>query len=393
MKDGESIAIAYMARAFEELGSSVSLLAMNTSKHWFDPNHLPPESNYYQSIHTVDIDNHIRPAAALASLFSKRSYHIERFENQDFADQLVAILQKERFDVIQLETLYLAPYIPVIRQHSNALIALRAHNVEHEIWERVANNSPLLKKWYLNTITPRLKKFEQSQLNCCDLLIGITGRDVEQFERMGLQKPAVVMPIGLDCRDYSADFSSYKRPLSMSFIGSLDWMPNAEGLDWFIKQVWTPVLSKEFPELEFHIAGRNTPAWLQNLNLPRVRVHGEVPDAADFINQHSLMVVPLLAGSGMRAKILEGMALGKVVLSTTIGLEGIPGRHQQEVLIADTAPEFAQAIRWCYAQANALGHIGQQAKTFCIDHFDHLEVARRLLDSYHNMRETRPLAV
>lgn len=393
LKDGESIAVAYMARAFEELGCSVSLLAMNTSKHWFDPNHLPPEANYYQAIKTVDIDNHIRPAAAFANLFSDRSYHIQRFENQDFADALAAILQQESFDVIQLETLYLAPYIPVIRQHSNALIALRAHNVEHEIWERVAANSSPLKKWYLNKITPRLKKFEQEQLNRYDLLIGITERDVRQYEALGLQKPAVVMPIGLDCRDYRADFSSYKRPLSLSFIGSLDWMPNAEGLDWFLNQVWTPVLSQQFPELEFHIAGRNTPAWLQRLNLPRVQVHGEVPDASDFINRHSVMVVPLLAGSGMRAKILEGMALGKVVLSTSIGLEGIHARQRQEVVVADTAQEFAQAVRWCYEQDAALEQVGRQAQAFCTDHFDHLEIARRLLDTYHNLRKTKQVAV
>lgn len=393
LNDGESIAVAYLAKAFEELGCSTSLLAMNTSKHWFDPSQLPPEFNYYQAIHTVDVDNQIRPTAALANLFSKRSYHIERFENQNFANKLIELLKNERFDVIQLETLYLTPYIPIIRQYSTALIALRAHNVEHEIWERVAANSTPLKKWYLNTITPRLKKFEREQLNRVDLLIGITDRDVQQFVQIGLQKPAVVMPIGLDCRNYRADYSSYQRPLSLSFIGSLDWMPNAEGLDWFLKQVWKPLLSRQFPALQFHIAGRNTPDWLRNLQMPGVRVHGEVPDAADFINQHTIMVVPLLAGSGMRAKILEGMALGKVVLSTTIGLEGIPARAQQEVLIADNPEAFAKAVQWCYDQGPALERIGRKAQTFCVDHFDHLELARQLLSTYHRMCRDVPAEV
>lgn len=385
LKDGESLAVTYMARAFHELGCGTTLLAMNTSKHWFDAEHLPPELGHYDAVHTVEVDNRIRPLAALSNLFSDRSYHIERFENQEFADKLTEILHSNWFDVVQLETLYLAPYIPLIRQHSSAIVALRTHNVEHEIWERVAANSNPFKKWYLRTITPRLKKFEQDNLNRCDLLVGITERDVEQFRALGLTKPAVVTPIGLDCRDYLADSESFERPLSLAFIGSLDWMPNLEGLQWFLDHVWKPLLAPAFPELTFHIAGRNTPSWLRRLRLPRVHVHGEVPNAIDFINQHSILVVPLLAGGGMRAKILEGMALGKVVLSSPIGLEGIAARHLQEVLVADTPEAFYSAVNWCYAQGDELVHIGQRAQVFCANHFDNLEIARRLLSAYRNL--------
>lgn len=384
LKDGESIAVTYLARALNELGCDVSLLAMNTSKHWFDAQHLPPELSHYRAVHTVPVDNRIRPAAALANLFSDRSYHIERFENQDFADRLTEILQNDWFDVVQLETLYLAPYIPIIRRHSSALVALRTHNVEHEIWERVAANSHPLKKWYLNTITPRLKKYEQAHLNDCDLLVGITERDVACFRAMGLQKPATVLPIGLDCRDYLADAASFQRPLSLAFIGSLDWMPNAEGLAWFIDAVWKPLLAPAFPELTFHIAGRNTPPWLRRLRLPRVQVHGEVPSASDFINQHSVLVVPLLSGGGMRAKILEGMALGKVVLATSVGIEGIAARHRQEALVANTPEDFFSAISWCYAQGADLVRMGQRAQVFCAQNFDNLELARRLQEVYRS---------
>ncbi|TNE51750.1 MAG: glycosyltransferase, partial [Bacteroidetes bacterium] len=271
------------------------------------------------------------------------------------------------------------------------LVALRAHNVEHEIWERVAVNSHPLKRWYLNRITPRLKKFEQNSLNQYDLLIGITERDVQQFRALGLEKPAVVVPIGLDCSAYMPDESSFQRPVSLGFIGSLDWMPNIEGLTWFLQKVWKPLLHPAYPELELHIAGRNTPAWLRRLRMPGVHVHGEVPDASDFINQHTVMVVPLLAGSGMRAKILEGMALGKVVLSTSIGLEGIAARHRQEVLIADTPEEFYSAVRWCMEQSAELIPLGQRAQVFCAQHFDNLELGRQLAHTYRSMRPRQPV--
>lgn len=391
LKDGAAIASTYMAKAFAELGNEVTLLSMNTSKHWFDTGDLPHDFDHYAAIQTVYVDNHIRPLPALLNLFSKKSYHVERFENADFARALEAMLQSHRFDVVQLESLYLTPYIPVIRKHSGVQVVLRAHNVEHEIWERVAENSNPLKKWYLQEITPRLRQYEVEHLNEYDLVAGISARDVEQFRALGLRKPAVVAPIGLDCRDYTADYSSYSRPLSLSFIGSLDWMPNQEGLKWFLDEVWTPALAPAFPELTFHIAGRTAPRWLRQLDLERVHFHGEVVSSPDFLNQHSVMVVPLRSGGGMRAKILEGMAVGKVVLSTTVGMEGINARHGKECLLADTPEEFLTAIRWCYGQKARLEDLGRKAQAFCHDHYDNLAVGKRLLAVYGNLIHKRPV--
>jgi glycosyltransferase involved in cell wall biosynthesis len=385
LKDGEAIAVTYLAKAFAGLGCDVTLFSMNTSKHWFDTADLPSNFNHYADIETVFVDNHIRPLPAFLNLFTDKSYHVDRFDHPGFAEKLAELLENGHYDVVQLESLYLAPYIPVIRRHSNALIALRAHNVEHEIWERVAENSNPFKKWYLQKITPRLKRYEIDRLNDYDLLVGISARDVEHFQRLGMHIPSVVTPIGLDCRDYRPDSGSFKRPLSLSFIGSLDWMPNQEGLKWFLEQVWTPLLAPAFPELTFHIAGRTAPRWIQQLNIPRVYFHGEVPSAPDFINQHSVMVVPLLSGGGMRAKILEGMAVGKVVLSTTLGMEGISANHRKECLIADQPEEFLKMVQWCYAQGESLAHLGRNAHDFCMEHYDNMEIARRLLDTYGSL--------
>ncbi|MCW5923750.1 MAG: glycosyltransferase [Saprospiraceae bacterium] len=385
LKDGAAIASTYLAKAFDELGSEVTLLSMNTSKHWFDTGELPHDFDHYTAIHTVFVNNHIRPLPALLNLFTDKSYHVERFDNADFANKLKALLKSNTFDVVQLESLYLTPYIPVIREHSSALIALRAHNVEHEIWERVAANSNPLKRWYLQRITPRLRQYELEHLNDYDLVVGISERDVEQFRALGLRQPATIAPIGLDCRDYQADYTSYSRPLSLSFIGSLDWMPNQEGLKWFLNEVWAPVLATAFPALTFHIAGRTAPHWLRHLDMERVRFHGEVPSAPDFLNQHSVMVVPLLSGGGMRAKILEGMAVGKVVLSTRVGMEGIEARHRQECLLADTPDDFLKALAWCHLQGERLAEMGRKAKRFCHVHYDNLELGRQLLEHYGSL--------
>lgn len=385
LKDGESIAVNTLSRSLVEMNAEVTLLAMNTTKHYYAAPEYPSELNHYKEIFTVKVDNQIRLTDAFLNLFSKESYHISRFISPAFQRELLRLLRSRDYEVIQLETLYLAPYIPVIRQHSDAIIVMRTHNVEYEIWERIAGNTRTRwKRWYLKHLTAKLKRYEREQLNQCDLLAPISPRDEKQFQALGPCATSTVIPIGLDASFYQPDYDSFHRPLSVSFIGSLDWMPNQEGLKWFLDKVWGRV-SKEFPELQLHVAGRNTPDWLLRRKQKNLVVHGEVSDARAFINQHSLMVVPLLSGSGMRAKILEGMALGKVVLSTRLGLEGIPAVHGENVFIADTPQSFLEAFRKCTAEHKQLEYFGRKARGFVVDNYNSHTIAKKLLQFYTSL--------
>lgn len=385
LKDGESIAVTYMSKALRELGSQLTLLAMNTTKHFFDVQQLPSSFDHYRSIHTVNIDNRVKPKDAFLNLFSEDSYHIARFVSEEFKQKLIQLLRKQKFDVIQLETLYLAPYIPTIRKYSNAIIAMRAHNVEHEIWERVTANTKLLpKKWYLNHLTEKLKHFEVQHLNRYDVMVAITQRDLNFFSKLGFRKKGIVSPIGLEMDRYKPDYQSFQQPLSLSFIGSLDWVPNVEGLEWFIQKVM-PIINKQHPKIELHVAGRNMPKRLYNYSSKTIKVHGEVPSSTEFLNKYSVMIVPLFSGSGMRAKILEAMALGKVVISTPLGMEGIHATEGDEVLMAQTASTFAQQVKYCYEQHQHLEKIGRQARSFIEETYDYKAVAKRLLEFYGDL--------
>ena len=388
LKDGESIAVNSLSKALCDLGCDITLLAMNTTKHYFTygRNGQPQAMEHYEAIHSIKVDNRVKPLDALSNLFSDDSYHICRFISLPYKEKLTQLLKETEYDIIQLETPYLAPYIPLIRQYTEAPIAMRAHNVEHEIWQRITENTSFfLKKWYLNHLTKKLQEYELAQLSYYDLLIAITHRDLRTFRSLGFRKQGIVTPIGLDMEQYEANYASYDRPLSISFIGSLDWMPNQEGIKWFLEKIW-PKASKAMPKIDLHIAGRNTPAWLRKKHDKNIVVHGEVPDAIDFINNHSVMVVPLLSGSGMRAKILEGMALGKVVISTSLGLEGIPAEHRREVLVADTPAQFIQQLIFCYKQTHhQLRKIGLQAQDFANKNYDSQETANSLLKTYQSL--------
>ncbi|MCB0596727.1 MAG: glycosyltransferase, partial [Phaeodactylibacter sp.] len=193
LKDGESIAVNTLSRPLHNLGCEVSLLAMNTHKHYFQEDAYPEALSHYQDIIKVPVDSRVKPTDAFLNLFSRESYHISRFVSPAFRQQLIELLRSNTFDLIQLETPYLAPYIPTIRQYSDALVAMRAHNVEHEIWERIAENTAFLpRRWYLKYLANKLRRYEARQLQQYDMLVAITQRDLERFRKLGYQKAAAV---------------------------------------------------------------------------------------------------------------------------------------------------------------------------------------------------------
>lgn len=385
LKDGESIAVSNLCKELKALGCDITLLCMNTSKHYVDIKSLPPEYDHFRKIHTVDIDNTLKPWEALSSIVAGDSYHIRRFRSKDFEQKLKEILQQESFDIIQLETLYLAPYVRTIRAFSKARIVMRAHNVEHEIWERITKNTTSrIRKWYLRYLTRKLKEYEIGQFPAYDYLVTLTERDLQQFKSKGYANGASAAPIGFDTSLLPRVSQHAEQQLSLCFIGSLDWMPNLEGLNWFLTYCW-PDIHKKWPGLSLHIAGRNTPMSLLNLRLPNVTVHGEIADAGEFINKHAVMIVPLFSGSGMRVKIVEGMLMGKIVITTSLGKEGIAGEHKKDLLVANTTSEFIEAIEMIIYQPHFRQQIGAQAKATASNLFDGQKAARQIIDIYQGL--------
>lgn len=388
LREGEPIATTYLSRSLRQQGCEMHLLVMNTTKHFFDPKDLPRSYDHFKAIHSVTVDNRITLQGAVKSLLGGGSYILSRFMSIAFDQKLVEVLQATWFDIVQIETPYLAHCIPLIRRHSAAKVAMRAHNVEHEIWQRVAaNSSNPLKKWYLTNQNRHLRKFELAMLGQYDIMVAITGRDLAAFRSLGYRGNGVVAPVGIDLAEYQpAPFAEGKQ--SIAFIGALDWMPNQDGLVWFLEKVWTG-LSAHFPEMTFHVAGKNTPDKLRKRATDRVIFHGEVPDAKAFINAHPLLVAPLFSGSGIKIKVLEGMALGRTVVTTGVGTEGIPAKNGSEILVAETPADFLAHLRHCFKNEQVMPKIGTAARAFIGREFDNLEIAERVKQAYQNLLHVR----
>lgn len=380
--DGGAIACMNLARGFSLLGHKVTILAMNTIKHHITLTEIPDSVKELAEFKLVNVPAKISPVSALLNLlFSAKPYNATRFISKQFAKELQKVLLENDFDIIQLEGLYVCPYIPLIRKNSKAKIIYRAHNIEHEIWSRTAVMAHGLEKLYLKNLSKRIKSFEVQTLNKYDLLVPITGRDGDILNKLGNHKPLHVSQTGIDSSVLIPNSKNLKHP-TLFHIGSLEWAPNQEGLIWFFDNCWDAVREK-YPDLQFFIAGRNAPAWFQKMmNLPNVVFKGEVTDAYEFMNSKSIMVVPLFSGSGMRIKIIEGMALGKPIITTAVGTEGISTTSGLNIVVTENAEGFVQSITDLIEDQEYFDKISKNAIEYIHENFDNLTSAGSLIDFY-----------
>ncbi len=387
LKDGEAIAITHLSQSLVAQGVQMDLISMNTTKHFVKPEGMENVLPHYNHISIVPVDNRLSWSGLLLNLFEKSSYHITRFQAPEFEAALIKMLNAKKYDIIQLESLVLAIYIPVIRKFSKAKIVLRSHNVEYLIWQRLSESETNpFKKAYLRLAASKLKKFELQTLNDIDMLIPISEDDNRFFKSMGYKGPTHTSPIVPARNSISSQmkFHPVQSVPHFTFIGTLDWLPNQEGLKWFLKTIWPHVLTK-YPTASFDIAGKNAPEWIRKLKIQGVNFVGEVENAADFLSRSLFTIVPLLSGSGMRAKIIEALSLGHLVFSTGVGAEGIPISDKEHFLKFEDAETFLQALDLCISDPVRSKQIATDGFTWVHTYFDPEKVSLDLIKAYKEL--------
>lgn len=389
--EGGPMAMNSIITGLLEAGHTVKVMAFNSEKYHVDIDSIPEDYRKKTRIEFIDIDLTIKPKEAFKNLFSDESYHVKRFISEEFNERLIKVLKKERFDVVQLEMIYMTPYIDTIRKHSKATIVLRAHNVEHKIWERMAKKTFFFaKRWYINHLVRTLRNYEMGILDKVDGIAAITITDAAYFRRV-TATPVIDLPFGVDIDKFQPVFEVGDTP-TFYHIGSMNWMPNEEAIRWFLKYVWDKVLAR-VPEAQIYLAGRNMPQWLRKIRKKNVVVVGEVPDAHAFVNEHNVAVVPLLSGSGMRIKIIESMALGKTVITTLVGAEGIQYSEFEDIIIADNVPKMVENICRLYQHPEEAEAIGLNARRLVEELYDNKKIINRLEIFYNELKSKREITV
>ncbi|MFT4643838.1 MAG: glycosyltransferase involved in cell wall biosynthesis [Planctomycetota bacterium] len=339
-KDGEAIAIHQLSEGFVSNNCDLHVYSLLTDKH----KKSNDQNLYLDGVQYsfTKIDTTIYYPYLLKNIFfSNKPYIVKRFEDNKVEKKLIKLLKNEQFDIVHLEGCFLGNYIPLIRKHSNAKISLRAHNVESKIWERLAEQEKGLKKWYLqNVMIPRFKNFESKIAKEVDCIIPISKVDEAYFIKNADKKPTLTIPVSYKIKSFNDNLPNQ---FNVGFIGGLDWKPNQEGVRWFLKNVWKEFVIQR-PKSIFNLAGRNFPKKYYNLQDTNLYIYGEIESAEGFTLGNSLMIAPILSGSGMRVKIIEALALGRTVLSTSIGAEGINYENNKNIFIADTPDEWISIL-------------------------------------------------
>ncbi len=378
-KDGGAIATLNLGMGLARSGADVTLLTMNTRKHYFPAEKIPNYIKDLIHIRSVDVNTNINPFRLILNyLFSSYPYIAERFISKAFQQELEQCLREEDFDIIQMEGPYLEHYTEYIK--GKALLSLRAHNLENRIWAlRAKEDKNPLKRLYFQSLSRRIYSLEKKLLKEIDLLLPISDSDAEGFRDMGHTLPTKVCPTGMDMEKYPVNTETGE--IRLFYIGALDWGPNQEGLDWFFNHVWPDIMTR-FPDMVLHIAGRNPSHYFTSAPPHNVETEGEVEDAISFYRDHNVMIVPLLSGSGIRIKILEAMAMGKVVIGSSIASAGLGVEDGVHLFVANNADEYLKILQKISKDPRIIEEIGHQARQFVTENFDNLVLSNKLISFY-----------
>jgi glycosyltransferase involved in cell wall biosynthesis len=381
---GYPIVVGNTIKGLVGLGHNVSLISLNVKKNSVTNTENDELLNKISYIE-YNIDTHISVIEAVSNLFTNNSYNIDKYYDAGFEKLLLKNLQENQYDIIQLEGIFVAPYLGVIRRHSKGKIVFRAHNIEHQVWQKLAlQKSDPFKKWYLQLLARRIKNYELELLNKFDGIVVFTEQDKASMLSFGTKIPLTILPIGIDLSLYKPDHTKTDFP-SLFFLGSLDWLPNREGIEWFIDNFHKDLTDGDL-KAKFYVAGHNIPEQFDDYEvLGKVFIHGEVDNALEFVNSKSIMIVPLLSGGGMRVKIVEGMAMEKCIISTSLGAEGINIENGTNIVIANNVDEFYNAIKQCITDEHFCLEIGRNARKLVEEEHDVTTITRQLADFYQSI--------
>ncbi len=376
LHDGGAIATYGMLRSLAENGAEVHFFTFNTKKH-FAENATIEKYFGFCKVYLQPLDAGVKAVKALLNLFTGKSYHMERYEDNVASVALGRLMDDEAFDAVLVEGLYSVPvYLRAVsaRKHRTPA-AYRAHNLEYQIWARLAAASPNpVKKWYLGLQANRLKKFEQRTWSAFQAIVPIVTTDeiaIKKYLNRTIAKSSNKQIPAIQTYQpgiaIERPFAFIHQPRSLFHIGSMEWQANEQGVLWFLQKVW-PLLLVKYPQAQFHLAGKGLSKSDPRFFQTGVVNHGEVPDAEDFMHQHGIMVVPIQAGSGIRIKTLEAMALGVPVVSTSVGAQGLSVTSGTEMFIADQPQQFADAIATLLANPAQAQTLTTQARAYVEQH-------------------------
>jgi glycosyltransferase involved in cell wall biosynthesis len=320
----------------------------------------------------------------LRSVVCGKSYLVYKFYNVRFLKRIEERIAAGNYDVVHFEGLHTAPYALQLSDKTSAKIVIRLHNIESQIIRRfLETDNRLLYRLFFRVEEKRMLALESAIYEKIRNVIFISDCDL-QLSKIQLVKDAApfvstagVHPVpehelpGYDAND-------------LVFIGSMDWKPNEDAVVWFVEHVFR-YLAVKHPELKFFIVGKNPSKKVLSLATETIIVTGTVSSTEPYLRDCGISVIPIRIGGGMRVKILEQMAFGKPIVSTTVGAEGIGCTADENILIADTPEQFITSISHLVESKESRTMLGRNAYRFVNEKYDWKRIISELLVYYQRL--------
>lgn len=301
------------------------------------------------------------------NLFSPLPYAIRKYRSSSMRSAIEREMRDRDYDVAVCDFLVTSVNLPSI---SRCAPVLFQHNVESMIWQRHSETQKSgLRRAFFKTEWRKMLAYERAACRRFDAVVAVSDVDrAHMREHFGLNNVYDV-PTGVDT-DYFRPLATTPNPFELVFTGSMDWLPNQDAILYFASEIM-PLIERAVPEFTLKVVGRNPGSALLRFGEtnPRIKITGRVDDVRTHVGPAAAYVVPMRIGGGTRLKIYEAMAMGKPVISTSVGAEGLPVRDGQDLLIADTPAEFARAVIRVLTDTQLADSLGERARAVVCESF------------------------
>lgn len=340
VEDGGSVYVYNTMKGLHAIGYQLHIASFESELHTQDSKGLSGIAHVYSEKGGF---TEYSMAAAIKSALTREVMTVQHRMSLKVMEKILNQI-KQVFDLILLEGLHTAKFIDLLRKKFPSVpILLRHVNVEYElILQRSESQSNPLLSRFLKDQAALMKEFEYEVLSNVDAVSFISEIDKQKlFDAIPDQTPTIISPPGTDI---SSGVPFLDRPeQTIVAFSNWKWTPNREGILWFVEKVWPQIISNN-QMVKLILAGNDLPSSLRN-NLPeRVEYVGFVDDLYALNRNATLQVVPLLSGSGVKLKVIEGMAYGNPIVTTSKGVDGIAISDSVHCLIAEDAASFADKV-------------------------------------------------
>lgn len=309
---------------------------------------------------------------------------LRMYDSKEFADKILALISRIDFDIIQIEDSHMSKYLDYLPKSFHSRAILTFHDVNYHKHERLSQVEPKrARKLRLWLHGRKMRRWEPRQAQWFGHCITMSHSDKSLLVNANPALKITVLPNGVDTQDYTP-LPFPVNSVRLLYVGTMEYRPNIDAVTYFCRNIY-PIIKLEYPNIEFWIVGKDPAPEVLELKGEGVHVTGEVENLLPYYKDSMVCVIPLRAGGGTRLKILEAMALGRPIVTTSIGCEGLTVKNGEHLLIADTPELFASHVLALLRDKQKWLQLTRQARTLVVDSYDWDLIAQRHLQLYEEV--------